>query len=75
MKQVLYLLLHIALPVLLAAQKTDSIKIKKSDSAVIKRADSASLKNVDSIAIKKDSLNNLQPVYNGILQNILNLLR
>ena len=71
MKQVLYLLLLIALPVLLAAQKTDSIKIKKSDSAVIKRADSASLKNVDSIAIKKDSLNNLQPVYNGILQNIL----
>lgn len=71
MKQVLYLLLLIALPVLLAAQKTDSIKIKKSDSAVIKRADSASLKNVDSIAIKKDSLNNLQQVYNGILQNIL----
>ena len=52
MKQASYLLLIIALPILLAAQKTDSIKIIKSDSAVIKNADSTLIKNGDSIQLK-----------------------
>lgn len=71
MKQVLYLLLLIAFPVLVAAQQADTIKIKKSVSAVIKSADSISVKSLDSIALKKDSLKKLQPVYYVILQNIL----
>lgn len=78
MKQVLYLLLLIALPVLLAAQTVDSIVVKKadttiklSDTASAKVQDRLSLLKADSAAIKRDSLLHSLPAYHVVLQDIL----
>jgi hypothetical protein len=71
LKQVLYLFLLIALPVLTAAQHPDSINTKIADTALAQKADSAEIKMNDSVAIRLDSLKNLQPPYRVILQQIL----
>ncbi|MDB5275145.1 MAG: hypothetical protein JWR61_100 [Ferruginibacter sp.] len=71
MKQVLYLFLLIALPVLTAAQHPDSINTKIFDTASTTMRDSAGIKAKDSVAIKLDSLKKLQPPYRILLREIL----
>ncbi|CAN5458586.1 hypothetical protein BH11BAC5_BH11BAC5_29000 [soil metagenome] len=78
MKQVLYLFLLLALPVLIAAQQPDSLNTKKFDTASTKMPDSAVLKIDtavlkinDSAALKIDSLKKLAPAYHVMLQKVL----
>jgi hypothetical protein len=71
LKQVLYFLILIALPVLLVARQPDTISTKKSDSVTKAMGDTASLQNADSVAIKSDSLKRLQPVFHVELQTLL----
>jgi hypothetical protein len=78
LKQVLYLFLLLALPVLLAAQQPDSLNTKKFDTASLKmpnsavlKVDSAILKINDSVALKIDSLKKLAPAYHVMLQKVL----
>jgi hypothetical protein len=79
LKQVLILLLFIAMPVLLSAQQVDSILatkpdsslVKKLDSGLIHRTDSILVSQADSIFVKKDSIKTSSLSYQIAIQKII----
>lgn len=71
MKQVLYFLILLVLPVLLVARQPDTFSIQNRDSGTKITADSTRLQSTDSVTIKADSLKRLQPVIHVVLQTLL----